>query len=52
MLLQKIIFFKVKYTRRLTNLSIISIKHQICESIDTKSLIAKFAAVKLSFFFA
>lgn len=31
---------------RLTNLSIISIEHQLCENIDTKLLIEKFAAIK------
>jgi len=31
---------------RLTNLSIISIEHQLCQSLDTKSLIEKFSAVK------
>jgi len=31
---------------RLTNLSIISIEHQLCQSVDTKSLIEKFSAVK------
>lgn len=31
---------------RLTNLSIISIEHQSCENLDTKSLIEKFVAVK------
>ncbi|XP_050064463.1 uncharacterized protein LOC126553328 [Aphis gossypii] len=31
---------------RLTNMSIISIEHQLCQSVDTKSLIEKFSAVK------
>lgn len=31
---------------RLTNLSIISIEHQLCQSVDTKSLIEKFSAIK------
>lgn len=34
---------------RLINLSIISIEHQLCQSVDTKSLIEKFSAVKVHF---